>query len=65
MINEIKSLFLFSLSRSRFDIDAIKESEDDDRLKAIYELDNIDIDDNNKDGGDLKTGWKLKESDID
>ena len=56
MINEIKSLFLFSLSRSRFDIDAIKESEDDDRLKAIYELDNIDIDDNNKDGGDLKTG---------
>ena len=54
MINEVKGLFLLSLNRSRFDINAIKENENDNRLKIIYKLDNIDINNNNKNEDDLK-----------
>ena len=54
MINEAEGLFLLFLSRPHFDIDAIKENKDDNRLKVIYELNNININDNNKSEDDLK-----------
>ena len=66
MKNEIKSLFLLPLNRFRyFDIIIIEKREDDNRLKTIYELDNIVINNNNKNEDDLKTNWKSKKSNID
>ena len=54
IINEVKILFLFSLSCFDFDINAFKEDKNDDYLIVIYKFNNININDNNEDEDNLK-----------
>ena len=66
MRNEIKNLLLLSLNRFRcFNIVAIEKKKDNNRLKTIYELDNIIINNNNENGDGLKFDWKSKKPNID